>query len=209
LLLLTVALTTPASWDAGVPIRRLAAPLLAFAVGAVPFAWFLRGHPEYFRDFVIGHGLYDAARYNILQGMREMSAWVGLTARTEVYWDSFNPALLFLSGGTIGKSLTGPEVFLLPFAVLLPAGLYRIVNRSPTPTGWLSVAGLLLAPLPLALTAQPPEPRRLLLMAPFAAVIAAEGVVQLWSVQGGWRANVARAVIAAVPLCFVVAYLSR
>jgi anti-sigma-K factor RskA len=46
-------------------------------------------------------------------------------------------------------------------------------------------------------------------MAPFAAVIAAEGVVQLWSVQGGWRANVARAVIAAVPLCFVVAYLSR
>jgi anti-sigma-K factor RskA len=93
--------------------------------------------------------------------------------------------------------------------VLLPAGLYRIVNQSPTPAGWLSVAGFLLAPLPSALTAQPPEPRRLLLMAPFAAVIAAEGVAQLWSVQGGWRAIVARAVIVSVPLCFVVAYLSR
>jgi hypothetical protein len=209
LLLLTVAFTAPASWDAGVQIRRLVAPLLAFAVGAVPFAWFLSGHPEYFRDAVIGYGLYDASRYNILQGAREMSAWVGLTARTEVYWDSFDPGLLFLPGGTIGRSLTNPEVFLLPFAVLLPAGLYRIVRRSPTPTGWLSIAGFLLAPLPSALTAQPPEPRRLLLMAPFAAVIAAEGVLQLWSVQGRWRAIVARAAVASVPLCFVIAYLSR
>ena len=42
------------------------------------------------------HGLYDADRFNLLQGGREMTSWLGLTVRSEVYWDWFNPAFLFL-----------------------------------------------------------------------------------------------------------------
>ena len=97
---------------------------------AIPFAIYLVLHPEYWRDRIMAHGLYDAHRYNLLQGAREMFSWVGLTARTEVYYDSFNPALLFLSGGGIEKSLTSPQVFLLPFAAVIGTyGLLHIVRN--------------------------------------------------------------------------------
>ena len=109
--------------------RRLGAMLAAVVAFAIPFMMYLVLHPEYLRGRIVGYGLYDADRYNVLQGAREMFSWVGLTARTEVYYDSFNPALLFLSGRGIVKSLTNPQVFLLPFAVLLVVGFHRILTR--------------------------------------------------------------------------------
>ncbi len=156
--------------------RRLAVMPAAFVAVAIPFAIYLVLHPEYLRDRIVGHGLYDADRYNVLQGAREMFSWVGLTARTEVYYDSFNPALLFLSGGGIVKSLTNPQMFLLPFAVVLVVGFHRILTRESPPAAWLAVGGFFAAPIAAALTAQPPVPARLLLMAPFAVVIGAYGL---------------------------------
>ena len=70
------------------------------------------------------------------------SSWVGLTARTEVYYDSFNPALLFLSGGGIGEE-PDSQVFLLLFAVLLAMGFHRVLTRESPPAAWLSIRRLL------------------------------------------------------------------
>lgn len=165
----------------GLPVsdRRLGAMLAAFVALAIPFAVYLALHPEHLHDRIMAHGLYDADRYNMLQGLREMFSWVGLTARTEVYYDSFNPALLFLSGGGIVKSITNPQVFLPPFAVVLALGFHRILTHDSPPAAWLAVGGFFAAPIAAALTAQPPVPARLLLMAPCAAIIAAYGLRHL------------------------------
>lgn len=167
---------------------KIALMVAAFAIAAAPLAAYLLMHPEYFRDRILAYGLYDANRYNILQGTREVFSWVGLTARSEVYYDYFNPAFLFLSGGGLARSLTHPQVFHLPYALLLAAGLHRIVTRDVPITAWLAVAGFVAAPAAAALTAQPPVAARAVLMAPCAAVIAACGAVHLLEF---WRLRVA------------------
>ena len=55
-------------------------------------------HPEDFRSTVNALHLYDANRLNPLQGVRDMASWIGLTARSDVYYDYFNPAFLFITG---------------------------------------------------------------------------------------------------------------
>jgi hypothetical protein len=159
--------------------RRIGAMAAAFVIAAAPMAVYVLVHPEYFRDRILAYGLYDANRYNILQGAREVFSWVGLTARSEVYYDYFNPAFLFLSGGGLARSLARPQVFHLPYALLLAAGLHRIVTRDVPLTAPLAIAAFLAAPAAAALTAQPPLAARAILMAPAAAVIAAYGVVHL------------------------------
>ncbi|MGH9386333.1 MAG: hypothetical protein ACRD2N_18820 [Vicinamibacterales bacterium] len=164
--------------------RRLVLELAgAFGVTAIPLAVFLVTHPEYIRMHVIANGLYDAQRFSPLQGLREMSSWVGLTARSEVYWDYFNPAFLFLSGRTITGSVLRPQVLLLPFAVLLPAGLYRVASGKSVMNTWLLVGGLAVSPLAAALNARPPSPERMLIAAPFIALICTHGVVELVTSQ--------------------------
>lgn len=159
--------------------RRIWALVGACAVAAAPLAVYVLIHPESFRDRILAYRLYDANRYNVLQGAREVFSWVGLTARSEVYYDYFNPAFLFLSGGGLARSVAHPQVFHLPYAVLLAAGLHRIVTRDVPITAWLAVAAFVAAPLAAALTAQPPVAARAILMAPCAAVIAAYGALHL------------------------------
>ena len=168
--LLTIAVFAQAR---AVPLRELALFVAAFDIGAGPLAVSFISHPERFRDTVNAHHLYDANRFNVLQGMREMSSWVGLTARTEVYYDYFNPAFLFLTGG----------VLLFPLAVLVPAGLYQIVSDEATPLARLSLVGFLAAPFAASLTAQAPIPGRILFITPFAAIVSAYGIKRLLS----WR----------------------
>ena len=106
----------------------------------------------------------------MLQGAREITSWVGLTARSEVYWDYFNPAFLFLTVG----------VLFPPLIVLLPVGLIAMLRESSTPLSRLWLAGLAVAPMAAALTAEAPIPARAIYLTPFAAIIAAAGVQYLW-----------------------------
>ena len=141
----------------------------AFAVTAAPFAISWLSHPDQLRTVIKAHHLYDADRFSILQGLREMASWVGLTARSEVYWDYFNPAFLFLTGG----------VLLPPLLVLLPVGLFRMLRDKPAPLTQLLLAGFAVAPLAASLTAEAPVPGRILFLTPFAAVISARGLQYL------------------------------
>lgn len=146
--------------------RHGALCLGAFLVCASPMLVTWLRHPEQLRLAINSHHLYDADRYNVLQGAREVGSWVGLTARSEVYWDYFNPAFLFLAGG----------VLFPPMIVLMPLGLYALLRESSAPLTRLWLAGLAVAPLAAALTAEAPIPARAIYITPFAALIAAAGV---------------------------------
>jgi hypothetical protein len=154
------------------PFTALALFVGAFAATAAPFALAMILHPDRFRDIVNTAHLYDANRFNVLQGIREMTSWLGLTARSEVYWDYFNPAFLFLS----------PAVLLWPLAVLLPLGLYHVVDGEMTPVARLVLGGFLAAPFVASLSAAAPVPSRILWMTPFAAILAAYGLQRLLSI---------------------------
>lgn len=150
---------------------QLGVCVAAFAVAAAPLAVSWLRDPGLFRDLINAHHLYDADRFTVLQGIREMASWVGLTARSEVYWDYFNPAFLFLTRG----------VLLPPLVVLLPAGLFRLLRDEPSPLEQLLLAGFAVAPLAASLSAEPPVPGRIIFLTPFASVIAAIGLHHLLS----------------------------
>jgi 4-amino-4-deoxy-L-arabinose transferase-like glycosyltransferase len=162
------------AWRPRASLRQAASFAAAFAIAAGPLALYFVTHPEVFERVVTTHRLYDAARFNILQGIREMTSWVGLTARSEVYYDYFNPAFLFLTGG----------VLLLPLALLLPLGLYRLLDDD-SPLARLYLGGFLLAPFAGALTAERPTPGRIVFIVPFAAIISTYGAWWLFEKIGG------------------------
>ena len=97
---------------------------------ALLVAWAMR--PEQFREIVNSHHLYDANRFNVLQGVREVTSWVGLTARSEVFWDYLNPAFLFVTG----------RVLAWPLAILLPIGLYYALVKDATMSARLALCRL-------------------------------------------------------------------
>ena len=137
-----------------------------FAVLALPLVagWAMR--PEQFREIINSHHLYDANRYNVLQGLREVTSWVGLTARSEVFWDYLNPAFLFVTG----------RVLSWPLAIVLPVGLYYSLVKDSTIVARLALAGYVAAPLAASLTAEPPIAARIFWIIPFAALLCACGV---------------------------------
>jgi hypothetical protein len=146
--------------------RTIVEFIAAFAIAAAPLAIGFLRHPDTFRETVIAYRLYDATRFNILQGLREMASWLGLTARTEVYYDFFNPVFLFMTG----------RVLLFPLAVLLPIGIGHIAFADRRLIARVSLAGFLAAPFAASLTAEPPAPGRILYITPFAAVVSIYGL---------------------------------
>ena len=154
-----------------VPWRHCALGVGVFLLCAAPLAVTWWQHPDQLRLAINSHHLYDADRFSLLQGVREVTSWVGLTARSEVYWDYFNPAFLFLTGG----------VLLPPVLLLLPLGLFELLRQPSTPASRLWLTGLAVAPLAASLTAEAPIPARALYLTPFAAIIAAIGLHHLLS----------------------------
>lgn len=167
---LYVVLTVVIGWPARVFSKAAWLAFLgSFTIVAIPFllSWVMR--PEEFRAMVNAHHLYDANRFNVLQGTREVTSWVGMTARSEVFWDYLNPAFLFVTG----------RVLAWPLVVLLPIGIYFAIVRETTIVGRLALAGYVAAPLAACLTAEPPIASRIIWIVPFAALLAALAVSHL------------------------------
>ena len=163
----------------GAPVRSLAGLSAGFAVTAIPLSGYLIVHPEYVQQHVAALGLYDTQRFNILQGIKDMTSWVGLTARSEAYWHYLDPAFLFLSGGNVIDSAFNPKIFLLPLAVLLPAGAFTIMSRWSPYTAWLLIGGFLIAPVAWAIAVKAPSGSCVLIGAPFAAIISAAAIPEV------------------------------
>jgi hypothetical protein len=148
-----------------VPSRHWMAFIGLFTiVAASRLIWWLID-PAPFRAIVTAHHLYDAERFNVLQGIREVTSWVGLTARSEVFWDYLNPAFLFVTG----------RVLSWPLAVLLPLGLYFVAARDTSLMGRLVLAAFVIAPLAASLPAEPPVRGRIAWILPAAALLAMFG----------------------------------
>jgi hypothetical protein len=170
-LLMTLALL---AYDRPLDLRRLLTMTGAFLVAASPAIITVIRDPNEFRQLVTAYRLYDAQRFNVLQGLREMTSWVGLTARSEVYYDFFNPAFLFLTG----------RVLLFPLAVLLPVGLWHLLSTETSVSARLSLLGFLTAPFAASLTAEAPAPGRILFLVPFATLVTMYGLRVL---TDAWR----------------------
>jgi 4-amino-4-deoxy-L-arabinose transferase-like glycosyltransferase len=153
--------------------RQLRAMIAGFVIAVGPFLVWLLRHPDVLPSTVNAYHLYDANRFSLRQGVREMMSWVGLTARTEVYYDYFNPAFLFLTG----------RVFLFPLILLVPVGLYEIAVDDARPPARLSMVGFFVAPFAASLTADAPTPSRILFLTPFAAIVSTYGLKRLLA----WR----------------------
>jgi hypothetical protein len=158
------------------PARSLLLPVVAGAAAIAPLAIYLAMHPEWIAARANAYGLYDAQRFNPLQGVREITSWVGLTARSETYWHYLDPAFLFLSGG----------VFLVSTSVLLAVGIAKALAQ-PQRLQTLLVIGLLAAPLPGALLVRGPVAARFMPAAPFAALLMALGLHCLWTSDRPWH----------------------
>ena len=165
-LVLTIAVL---AYSRTISARQAGLAVAAFVAAASPFAVSLVLHPEDFRNTVNALHLYDANRLNPLQGVRDMASWIGLTARSEVYYDYFNPAFLFITG----------HVLLWPLAILIPIGFYQIATDETSVLARLAVGGFFIAPFAAALTAENPIPRRILFITPFAVLVATAGMRRL------------------------------
>lgn len=137
-----------------------------FALAAAPLLVRWVTEPALYRQLILSHHLYDANRFSVLQGVREVTSWVGLTARSEVFWDYLNPAFLFVTG----------RVLSWPLLVLVPLGMYSIVARDTSLIGRIVLAAFLIAPLAASLPAEPPVRARIAWILPGASLLAVYGV---------------------------------
>jgi hypothetical protein len=187
-------------------VRTLALLVGGFGAAAIPAALFVARHPDFLRNEINRFHIYDANRFDLVHGLREVVSWVGLTARSENYYDYFNPWFLFLQGNTFQETLRQPRVFLLPLVVLLPAGLHAVVTRERNPTAWLVTAGFLVAPAAAALVAEPYVARRIVYMIPFAAILATYGIRHLLASRLRVVRLLGFGASAAIPICFAYFY---
>jgi hypothetical protein len=168
--------------------------------------WFI-AHPTQYGDQVRMYSVYDASRLNPLQGLKDLLSSTSLTARSDVYWNYFNPSFLFVAGdaGLInGTRRAG--VVLFPFALWLPLGLYQIATSWPKPINVIVLLGFALSPVAAVLVGEPHRINRALVMLPFAALIAAAGIDWMWSARRtAWRAA-AVVLLVAAPLQFASFY---
>jgi 4-amino-4-deoxy-L-arabinose transferase-like glycosyltransferase len=199
---LYVVLTTGLlAWSGEARIGRLAALILGFCLVASPYVIFVAAHPEYVSSEMKTY-LSDGHPLGVAQSLRQVVTWPGLTGRLRIYYDFFNPSFLFFSGGSSSLDTTSHAgVFLMPLAVLLPAGIYRILTGEPKSARFL-IVGLFTAPVAATMVLEPYATRRILFMLPFAALIAAYGVKQLVSSQQRLARLCGIGLLAAMPVCF-------
>lgn len=159
-------------------------------------------HPTQYMQQVRMYKLYDSTNLNPLQGLKDLSSYTSLTARSGVYYESYNPSLLFFSGASsLINGTRKAGVFLFPIAVFLPLGLYRLITGRLTPINLVLLLGLASAPLAAAIVAEVAI-NRMLVMLPFAILISTIGVEYLLTASARtWRV-VAAGLLLLVPVQF-------
>lgn len=176
----------------------------ALALAAAPLAVMAAHDPDVVAGAIVRLGIYDARTYGVVHGVRELLNWNSATERSGVYYDYFSPVFLLLQGESLVDALRYPRMFLLPYALLLPAGAHGLLTREPTSRRWLILGGLLSAPLVPALRALPDRPDAVVAMLPFASLIAAHGAIGLLSSKAAAGRLLGVTALAAVAACFAI-----
>ena len=162
------------------PKTRYLAELGVFFVMLIPVLVWLRGHPRIFVDYMTRYGVYDTKLYSPLQGAKEFTSFGNMTHRIAMYWDYLGPSYLYLQGGIKPSiSTTRVGVFLLPFIVFLPVGLFTAIGTRRNWIGWVVAAGFLTAPAAALLVDDPFAIDRELMVVPFGVLLGTYGIARL------------------------------
>jgi 4-amino-4-deoxy-L-arabinose transferase-like glycosyltransferase len=180
--------------------RRLGAPRRAYALLLAGFAAPL----VLIVPALIANPSFPA---EIFTHYKVQTAW-RIAERINIYWGYLGPSYLFFSGGSnpmFATRLGG--VLTVAAAVLLPLGIWSIVQHRGDPRRAVLVFGFFFAPLPVVL-AMPQDPKfytpRDLLLVPFAALLCTVGFERLFQ-RGGRSARLfGIALLVAVPLQFEI-----
>jgi hypothetical protein len=160
------------------------------AVAIAGFAWpvllsvpFHFSHPEVLMGEWHTYGASGAApQLDPLQRMSELFNYTNLTGRVTLYFNFFNPAYLFMSGGAnILNSTRRAGVFLMPLAIFIPVGIYHVLRRPRTAVNLVVVAGFFTAPLAALTVYESGAIDRELELLPFGVLLATFGIAHLWS----------------------------
>lgn len=159
-----------------------------------------------FLDQVRYTGIYDTTGNNALSGIVSILSPESLAHRFDVFISYFNPIYLFLLGDAslihstslhhplgLSQSAIKAGVFLLPLLVLIPLGIYSAISKAcrrfagiskAWPFGlkksnrvtWLLVFGFFTAPIAGALAGDHYRYSRILVILPYAIILATYGV---------------------------------
>ncbi|MBI2085765.1 glycosyltransferase family 39 protein [Candidatus Daviesbacteria bacterium] len=150
-------------------------PLLAFILPLLPLIPWLSQYPDTLTDQVRYTGLYNT-KLNPLEGLITLLTPARITQMVVVYLKYFDPIFLFFKGDSSLIHSTGKiGVFLLPFVILLPLGIYQAFKRR----GWfnlLLIMGFFTAPSAAALVGNEYRASKELFILPFAALLATSAV---------------------------------
>jgi 4-amino-4-deoxy-L-arabinose transferase-like glycosyltransferase len=128
-------------------------------------------------------GRYEVRQRDLtlLQSIRDRLNYENVQDKVAIYWNYFSPSLLFMTGGVhMAQATRQVGVFLMPVAVFLVVGLYLSLGAVATSSASLVlVAGLLLSPLAATLRGEGGYVARMLVMLPFALLIAVQGLAAM------------------------------
>lgn len=178
-------------------IKLLFIVLIGFLAPLSPLIPWTIAFPEsLFLDQVRYTGIYDTTGNNALSGIVSILSPESLAHRLNVFISYFNPIYLFLLGDAslihstslhhplgLSQSAIKAGVFLLPLFVLIPLGISSAISEA-WPFGlkkrnrftWLLVFGFFTAPIAGALAGDHYRYSRILVILPFAVILATYGV---------------------------------
>lgn len=149
--------------------------LMGFALPLIPLFSWLSKYPDTLTDQVKYTGLYDT-KLNPIQGILTLLTPETILARVSVYLSYFSPEFLFFNGDTsLIHSTRKIGVFLLPFILLIPLGIYKAI-RIKSKLWFFLIAGFFTAPIAPALVGNQYRASKELIILPFAILIAIYGL---------------------------------
>jgi 4-amino-4-deoxy-L-arabinose transferase-like glycosyltransferase len=139
-------------------------------------------YPEVLQSKWTVYGVANSGQHlDPLQQVSELFNYNSLTSRVSLYFNFFNPAYLFMSGGSnILNSTRRAGVFLMPLAVFVPVGIYQVLRHRRTAATVVVLAGFFSAPLAALTIFESGAIDRELEVLPFGVLLATFGIELLW-----------------------------
>lgn len=163
--------------------KLFASALVPFILPIIPLIPWLSKYPDTLIDQVRYTQLYNT-NLNPLLGITTLLDPASLLRRLLVFIAYLDPFFLFFKGdASLIHSTWKTGVFLVPFAILIPFGIYNVLKNNRNRFGILVAIGFFTAPLAAALIGDHYRISRALVILPFATLLAVYGVQFLLS----WR----------------------
>jgi 4-amino-4-deoxy-L-arabinose transferase-like glycosyltransferase len=206
---LLLGITLVVVWTSGRDRVRTSAGMLAgFGLLMVPWMVWQTAHADRLASLAGHYRLYDP-NLNVLQGIRDLTSYHGLSVRSYTYWQYFSPSLWFYAGEPVAFASTQHiGALLLPVCIFTGAGALSLLARR-RPLDLLILGGTLAGPAAAALEPTLVDLRRALIMVPCVVLMTSAGYERLVRAESPARRAVpVIAVLAAIQFgLFARAYL--